>query len=149
MHMTFLRIFTLECRWLHVDKTYTKYALSWCVNREEPVAGKRVPGGDFVDATLKVVVRNAPNSMFLFKPEYPHGTTVLDGLTKQHHITLAFTQGLANRVRLAHAAAYEGGDVLAFRHWDRAGEGNIDNENDGREDEDIDSEVEVDTMVSI
>lgn len=85
--------------------------------------------------------------MFLFKPEFPHGTTVLDGLTKQHHITLAFTQGLADRVRLAHAAAYQGADVLAFRHWDRAGEGNIDDDSDDGEGEDTNEEMEVDTTV--
>lgn len=51
-----------------------------------PVGG----GGNFVDMTLKVVVKQATGTLFTFDPTFPHGTTRLCG-AHNRTITIAFS----------------------------------------------------------
>lgn len=103
----------LHPRWAHIDKCWaggphnSGYGLSYCVDRivdeippashsqttrsssgENRAAWPAGGGGNFVDITLRVVVRQATGTLMAFQPEYPHGTTRLCGA---HNRTCAIT----------------------------------------------------------
>lgn len=103
--------------WAHQDRCFTDYAIAWCVdqivdscsdtmayplrNREEnkaawPVGG----GGNFVDTTLRVVVKQAKATLMLFKPEFTHGTTRLCG-AHNHLCTVTFSRHIWDAYKIA------------------------------------------------
>jgi len=84
--------------WAHTDKCWARYAIAWCLDRvvqkpgthkscttrtnhggENKEAWPSGGGGNFVDITLRVVVKQAVGTLMLFQPEYLHGTTRLCG----------------------------------------------------------------------
>ena len=68
----------LDIRTSHVDGAAAKWSLAWVVDRDE--TGKTGEGANFVDITLKVIVRGKPGMMFAFKPQYPHAASVCNGI---------------------------------------------------------------------
>ena len=131
-------------RWSHVDPAYCTWAFSLCVGREiglfslsqsnhtyatrstarqssvtKEKSQPAVKGGgaNFVDVTLKVVIKASPGTLFVFKPEQLHGTTLAHGAVN-HNIAITFSQQLEDGYREVHQkgqAVYSG---------DGAGEGN-------------------------
>ena len=131
-----------------MDPAYCTWAFSLCVGREiglsslsqsnytyatrsmaakQPVTGKNLSqpavkegGANFIDATLKVVVKAAPGTLFVFKPEQLHGTTLSHGAVN-HNIAITFSQRVADGYREVH----QKGQAVYSGHG--AGEGNPDN----------------------
>jgi hypothetical protein len=66
------------------------------VRPEWPAGG----GGNFVDTSLRVVVKSAKGTMTCFLPEEIHGTTRLCG-AHQRRITIAFSERIADAYRKA------------------------------------------------
>ncbi|THV06841.1 hypothetical protein K435DRAFT_789283 [Dendrothele bispora CBS 962.96] len=89
--------------WSHTDLCYTPWAFNITVGRVKAdtlTAKKRIPipeqgGANFVVVDLKVVVMNAPATIFAFNPEQLHGTTVT-GDTVNYNMTFAFSQKVAD-----------------------------------------------------
>ena len=79
-----------------------------------PIGG----GGNFVDATLRVVVKQAVGTMMAFMPQYMHGTTRLCGA---HNWGCAIT--FSKHIKDAYDVAVAGTKVEA---GEGAGEGNTD-----------------------
>ncbi|KAG8923024.1 hypothetical protein FRC02_011447 [Tulasnella sp. 418] len=105
--------------WAHVDKAYAKYSFAWCVKRELDPTKKRKAsaknvqmlrggGGNFVDLTLRVLVKQAAGTLIAFKSELPHGTTTLAG-AHNRHMSIAFSQHVAT----AFAKAQQGNEVIS------------------------------------
>ncbi len=74
-------------------------------------------GGNFVDITLGVVVKQAQATLLLFQPEYSHGTTRLCGahnrlctVTFSSHILDAY-RAAARETRVVSGAGGGEGDV--------------------------------------
>ena len=83
----------------HKDACYAGYGISFYVDRvvdsgngsdkvyetrrhkekEEKALWPEDGGGNFVDLTLHIVVKQATGTLMAFKPEFPHGTTRLCG----------------------------------------------------------------------
>lgn len=120
------------CRCLHKDPSYTKWAISYTAARyEHPpplekihntrLAAKEIPafGGDFVDYLSHVIVRGARNTMMVFQPDHPHGTTVsyrVDqvslALTSTMHLLLAYEKAkAAGGVERLPMVNVDGGDI--------------------------------------
>ena len=55
-------------------------------------------GANFVDATLKVVVKAAVGTLFIFQPDQLHGTTLAYGAVN-HNIAITFSQRVADEYR--------------------------------------------------
>ncbi|KIJ23352.1 hypothetical protein M422DRAFT_56865 [Sphaerobolus stellatus SS14] len=60
----------------HMDKIYAPYAFSWQTHYKPPDGFEGNPGGNYVDLTLAVTIRSSKDSLMVFKPNYPHGTTL-------------------------------------------------------------------------
>ena len=69
---------------------------------------------------LKVVVKAASGTLFVFKPEQLHGTTLSHGAVN-HNIAITFSQRVADGYREVH----QKGEAVYSGHG--AGEGNLDN----------------------
>jgi hypothetical protein len=124
-------VLILFISWAHVDKCYADYAVAWCVDRvvdgqdvtvacpraENRAAWPAGGGGNFVDITLRVVVRQAKATLMLFKPEYAHGTTRLCG-AHNRLCTITFS----THIRKAYEIAVKGPRVDAAAG---AGEGDV------------------------
>ncbi|KAJ7817789.1 hypothetical protein B0H13DRAFT_1922699 [Mycena leptocephala] len=80
------------------------------------VFGLSVGGGNFVDMTLEVVVKQDAGTMFAFDPTFWHGTTRLCG-GHNHTITIAFSEHILD----AFKKVQEGVSVEA---GEGAGDGN-------------------------
>jgi hypothetical protein len=83
---------------VHKDKCYAEYGLVWCIGRV--VDGGS--GGNFADVSLRVAVEQAAGTLMAFQPEFPHGTTELDGahsrtcaITFSAHILKAYEKAMA------------------------------------------------------
>ncbi|KAE9385511.1 hypothetical protein BT96DRAFT_928761 [Gymnopus androsaceus JB14] len=78
-------------------------------------------GANFVNVNLCIVVVNAPGTLFAFKPDHVHGTTISGGTT-YHELTFTFLKRISD-------ALAELGDRTIFgeSQWG-AGDGNIDHE---------------------
>jgi hypothetical protein len=103
---------------------YAKYAFNWCiihqVNSEVPSAAKSHGtragskhraaevqpewlaggGGNFINVSLKVIIKGAKGTMVGFLPEHIHSTTRLCGMHK-HGMTLAFSSQLTEAFKKA------------------------------------------------
>ena len=122
-----MTLLTKFISWTHTDKSYCDYALSFCVARSlghnlpqrnnfkyVPPTGTLEGGGaNFVDASLKVVVKQAAGTLMVFKPNYYHGTTLPVGALN-HAITYAFSKRVADASRKMRIEVEEG-----------AGDGNL------------------------
>lgn len=63
--------------------------------------GSQNPGGNFVDVSLRIVVKQAAGTLIAFQPEFPHGTTKLAGahnricaITFSEHILKAYEKAI-------------------------------------------------------
>jgi hypothetical protein len=65
-------------------------------------------GGNFVDLTLRVVVKQATGTLMAFQPKFPHGTTRLCG-AQNRMCTIAFSQHIYE----AYKIAAQGAKVIA------------------------------------
>jgi len=117
--------------WAHTDKCWARYASAWCLDRvvqkpgteksrtnhdgENKDAWPSGGGGNFVDITLRVVVKQAAGTLLLFQPEYLHGTTRLCGA---HNRLCVIT--FSTHILKAYQIAVEGTKLEA---GDGAGEG--------------------------
>ena len=72
---------------VHIDKCYADYGLVWCFGREVDEDTPN-PGGNFVDVSLCVAIKQATGTLMSFQPDFPHGTTKLAGA---HNRTCAIT----------------------------------------------------------
>lgn len=72
---------------VHKDKCYADYGLVWCVGREVDEDTQN-PGGNFVDVSLRVGIKQDTGTLMAFQPDFPHGTTELAGA---HNRTCAIT----------------------------------------------------------
>lgn len=72
---------------VHIDKCYAQYGLGWCIGREVD-DGTQSPGGNFIDVSLRVAIKQDTGTLMAFQPQYPHGTTQLAGA---HNRTCAIT----------------------------------------------------------
>jgi hypothetical protein len=86
---------------VHKDKCFARCGLGWCVGWVVD-RGCQNPGGNFVDVSLRVVVEQAAGTLMAFEPEYPHGTTQLNGahncmcaITFSLHILEAYEKAVA------------------------------------------------------
>lgn len=57
-------------------------------------------GGNFVDITLRVVVKQAKGTLMAFQPEYAHGTTRLCG-AHNRMCTITFSSHILDAFRVA------------------------------------------------
>lgn len=73
-------------------------------------------GANFVDAGLKVVVKQAAGTLMVFRPAHPHGTTAAEGMSNRA-ISITFSQ----RILDAYEVAKKGLKICPGRG---AGEGN-------------------------
>lgn len=130
--MLYLSDFFLS-RWVHKDRCFARYGLSWCVGRtldqvnsrtrknsatEDHSLWPKLGGGNFVDVTLHVVVQQAESTLMAFQPEHPHGTTRLCG-AHNHMVTITFSQHIAEAFKKAQL-----GNTV--EPGPGAGEGNVD-----------------------
>lgn len=119
--------------WVHKDRCFTRYGLSWCVGRtldqvnsrarknsvaEDCSLWPKLGGGNFVDVTLRVLVQQAEGTLMAFQPEYPHGTTRLCG-AHNHMVTITSSQHIADAFRKAKLGQ-------TIESGPGAGEGNVD-----------------------
>ena len=119
------------CSWSHVDPAYCAWAFSLCVGREVETlqpAGKKWAqkyveggGGNFVNVTLKVVVKAAVGTLFVFQPDKLHGTTLSYGATNRN-MAITFSKHVADGYR---EMMEKGSSIFA---GEGAGEGNPDNQ---------------------
>ncbi|KAF8882084.1 hypothetical protein BD779DRAFT_1473056 [Infundibulicybe gibba] len=96
----------------HTDSAFAQWALSWCTTRIDKVdvpparyqtrsvskpsdPGPPGGGGNFVDLSLRVVVKQAQGTMMAFQPEFAHGTTHLCDARNQV-ATITFSQHIWN-----------------------------------------------------
>lgn len=86
---------------MHTDKSYSPFTIALTVSHNkhygqtlQDSAGEtvsiNVPGGDFVDAKIKVIVRQCANTLIAFRPAHIHGTTPTDAVTNHCVITNSF-----------------------------------------------------------
>ncbi|TDL13220.1 hypothetical protein BD410DRAFT_847188 [Rickenella mellea] len=129
--------------WSHKDDAYAKYAFSFNVSQTTNTAPRSGPstraatklaaqqsssnvpangGANFVDTSLKVVVRAALGTIFAFKPDLYHGTTVARGILN-HNILVTFSKRLAD-------AMTDAVQRPGFMSAPGAGEGNPDNDSE-------------------
>ena len=78
-------------------------------------------GGNFVDVTLKVVVKAAVGTLFVFQPSKLHGTTLSYGATNRN-MAITFSKRVADGYR---EMVENGGSIFA---GEGAGEENPDNQ---------------------
>ncbi|KAJ3897757.1 hypothetical protein F5879DRAFT_708151 [Lentinula edodes] len=120
------------CSWVHVDNCYAPWAFSFTAGRKkfstqsasDGITPPEYGGANFVDITLRVVVVNAPGTLFSFQPQYPHGTTVTGGTTN-FNIVFTFSRKIGEAV-----AELDGREHFGSCRWG-AGEGNLDNISSG------------------
>ena len=119
-----------------MDKCFAPWAFNLAVAREynsKATTAGNVPtpsygGANFVDVNLRVVVVNAPATLFAFKPTHVHGTTVSGGTTN-YELTFAFSQRIADALaELEDQKANFGESNWVVVSKLGAGEGNIDDE---------------------
>lgn len=115
-------------RWTHYDPCFCRFAFNLTAGRiqcETPTASSTpIPsygGANFVDLNLRVVVVNAPATMFAFKPNHLHGTTVTGG-TANCNLTFAFSRHIAEAFE---DLEKEERDEFGASDWG-AGQGNLD-----------------------
>lgn len=119
---------------------YAQWGLSWCIDRTVDAQMKaessryftrsqatKKPddiglwpeggGGNFVELTLRVVVRQAQGTMMAFQPKYAHGTTRLCGahnrvctITFSSHILQAYQTACAGTKVDGGSGAGDGND---------------------------------------
>lgn len=107
--------------WAHIDPAYCTYAFAYCVGRTlflseeispspiQPDSGSihgqkstsdtktasYPPGSSFVDASLRVVVKQSVGTAMSFQPAYLHGTSIGHGASNAI-ISITFTQRVAD-----------------------------------------------------
>ncbi|KAG1836227.1 hypothetical protein C8R48DRAFT_744111 [Suillus tomentosus] len=94
---------------IHTDQLYAPYAMNWVtlhaiMDPEQcQLHGGRSSGGNYVDVSLKVVVKCATDTVMSMQPCFQHGTTLArDGVCRQgtainfsRHIKQAFDEAIA------------------------------------------------------
>ncbi|KAL0057975.1 hypothetical protein AAF712_015369 [Marasmius tenuissimus] len=117
--------------WSHTDRKYAPYAFNLTAAREQGetlTSGNiEIPsygGANFVDVNLRVVVINAPATMFAFDPEHVHGTTVTGG-TINYNITITFSSRIGESIQKLAGQGHVFEDAI----W-KAGEKNLDEPED-------------------
>ncbi|KAG1798268.1 uncharacterized protein HD556DRAFT_1440608 [Suillus plorans] len=94
---------------IHTDQLYAPYAMNWVtlhaiMDREQcQLHGGCSSGGNYVDVSLKVVVKCATDTVMSMQPCFQHGTTLArDGVCRQgtainfsRHIKQAFDEAIA------------------------------------------------------
>ncbi|KAL0060974.1 hypothetical protein AAF712_012205 [Marasmius tenuissimus] len=128
----------LASRWSHTDRKYAPFAFNLTAAREQgetlTSGNVEIPpygGANFVDVNLRVVVINAPATMFAFDPEHVHGTTVTGG-TVNYNITITFSSRIGESIQKLAGQ----GHIFEEAVW-KAGENNLDEP----EDEELKDEV--------
>lgn len=96
----------------HSDTSFTKYNIFWETLRSPKgeMAGE-ILGGNFIDISLKVIVRGATDTVCAFKPQYLHGTTIPDPNLRRSGIIMAFSTHI-KKAYLKSLAAAENGELM-------------------------------------
>lgn len=74
-------------------------------------------GANFVDAGLKVVVKQAAGTLMIFRPEHHHGTTAAEGMSNRA-VSITFSQRILDAFEKAMAG-------LKISPGEGAGEGSL------------------------
>ena len=77
--------------------------------QEDPALWPVEGGGNFVDCSLKVKVKQAPRTLMAFRPEYQHGTTRLCGAHSMGCVILFCTHLLYAYKRAMEGTSVESG----------------------------------------
>ncbi|KAG0701054.1 hypothetical protein DFH29DRAFT_1000545 [Suillus ampliporus] len=94
---------------IHTDQLYAPYAMNWVTLHDivdpdqSQLHGDRSSGGNYVDVSLRVVVKCATDTVMSMQPKFKHGTTLArEGVCRQgtainfsQHIKKAFNEALA------------------------------------------------------
>ncbi|KAG1741683.1 hypothetical protein EDB19DRAFT_1972393 [Suillus lakei] len=94
---------------IHTDQLYAPYAMNWVTLHSivDPdqcqLHGDRSSGGNYVDVSLRVVVKCATDTVMSMQPKFKHGTTLArEGVCRQgtainfsRHIKKAFDEAIA------------------------------------------------------
>lgn len=86
---------------VHTDAAYAEWAFTYFVGRTTGLEtsspkSNLLPGGglNFVDVSLRVVVKNSCGTLMAHRPNYPHGTTYGYG-TSNLSLSITFSERLA------------------------------------------------------
>lgn len=82
--------------------------------RSEPIIGPQDGGANFVDLTLKVIVKQAPGTMMAMRPKYMHATTKGYGV-ENSGVTITFSDRI-KEPWLAAIQSEAGFSVESFKH---------------------------------
>ncbi|KAG1733530.1 hypothetical protein EDB19DRAFT_1911519 [Suillus lakei] len=94
---------------IHTDQLYAPYAMNWVTLHsivdpdQYQLHGDRSSGGNYVDVSLRVVVKRATDTVMSMQPKFKHGTTLArEGVCRQgtainfsRHIKKAFDEAIA------------------------------------------------------
>ena len=101
----------------HTDKSFAEYNIFWETHRAPEDAPGENLGGNFVDVSLRVIVRGAADTLCAFKPGYLHGTTVASPSVHRSGIVVAFSKHILDSFLQALEKAGEGGIIPIYsRH---------------------------------
>jgi hypothetical protein len=79
---------------IHIDACFCDYAFGWQTWHAVPgdIEPPGVAGGNFVDVTLRVVVHSAKDTLLIFRPAFPHGTTRAQKGVERRGMAITFSR---------------------------------------------------------
>ncbi|KAL4075327.1 hypothetical protein V8B97DRAFT_1883409 [Scleroderma yunnanense] len=100
---------------IHTDKLFAPYALNWVTQHEvkDGQVNPQLTGGNYVDVSLRVVVKCATDTIMTMCPKFKHGTTVSCPGVLRQGTAINFSTHI--KVAYAKAAEKEGFDLKTFQ----------------------------------
>ena len=101
-------------RWTHKDAAYCPYAFSYCADHTTlEGVNPATAGVNFVDTSLKVVVKTSGRSLLVFRPNELHVTTQDNGVVNRS-ITFAFSKRIGDAFAQLKELQMKGKDVEIY-----------------------------------